>query len=380
VESIARRSLDGEDRMRVQEAAAASAQSNPESHLAEYAAHPDSFAGRYVSADLMKETFAAYRETPEARNRYNAAVHNAAAVLASEQLRRLLSIGPDAGAELVVLLTGIPGAGKTSAVITEQAFPEGHRAIYEGQLAKPETAFQKLDQVLQSGHQPVIVAVHAAPEDALRNTLRRFDIEGRGASIAVMADIQGRLPDAMEAVLQRYGTSVDIAINDNRDRRNPRTLAGWEHIAVLRSEGGRDAIEQRLRAELERQRGAISIAAWRQAHGASPLGPYLGLARQGASQRSAHDAGSGLQGSDRAAAFVHQRSAEALKAFPELAGSFQAVAAVAVEAVKRGLSLRAQQDLTAAAQERLHGYLAQGHVIGQSPSVAPTQPRRGRGR
>jgi hypothetical protein len=380
VELIATRSLDGEDRMRVQDAAIASAQSNPDVHLAEYVAHPDSFSGRYVSADLMKETFAAYRETPEARNRYNAAVHNSAAVLASEQLRRLLAVRPDADADLVVLLTGIPGAGKTSAVITEKAFPEGHRAIYEGQLARVETAFQKLDHVLQSGHQPVIVAVHAVPEDALRNTLRRFDIEGRGASIAVMADIQGRLPDAMETVRQRYGGSVGIAINDNRDRLNPRTLAGWEHIAVLRSEGGRDAIEQRLRAELERQRGAISIAAWRQAHGASPLGPYLGLARQGAGQRPAHDARSGLQGPDRAAAFVHYKPAEALKAFPVLAGSFQAVAAVAAEAARRGLNLRVQQDLTAAAQERLHGYLAQGHVIEQAPSVAPTQPRRGRGR
>lgn len=368
--------------MRVQDAAIASAQSDPEAHLAQYVSYPEAFGGRYVSADLMKETFAAYRETPEARNRYNAAVHNAAAVLASEQLRRLLAAGPEAGAERVVLLTGIPGAGKTSTVINKATFPVGHRAIYEGQLAKPETAFQKLDQVLQSGHQPVIVVVHATPEDALRNTLRRFDIEGRGASIAVMADIQGRLPEAMEAVRQRYGGRVGFIVADNRDRQNPRTLAGWEHIATLQSEGAREAIEHQLRAELDRQRsaGAISIEAFRQAHGAAPLGPYLGLARRVPGEQPAHDARSGVQAAGRAAAFVYQKPAEALKAFADLAGSFQALTGVAAEAAKRGLSLRAQQDLIAAAQEKLLGYLAQGHVIGQAPSVVPTQPRRGRTR
>ena len=82
-----------------------------------YVADPRSFGGRYIAADLFKETFAAYAESRESRNRYNAPVHNSAAVLSAEQFRRVLRQADDPARDTVVLLTGIPGAGKTSSVL-----------------------------------------------------------------------------------------------------------------------------------------------------------------------------------------------------------------------------------------------------------------------
>ena len=144
-----------------------------------YAADPRSFGGRYVATDLFKETFAAYAASRESRNRYNAPVHNSAAVLSAEQFRRVLRQADDPARDTVVLLTGIPGAGKTSLVLAGGGLSPDTKAVFEGQLVKPETTIPKVQQVLDAGLRPVIIAVHATPESALRNTLKRFGEEGR---------------------------------------------------------------------------------------------------------------------------------------------------------------------------------------------------------
>lgn len=109
LETITRRSFSQPDRAEVQERVAQQVERDPQRFLALYAADPRSFGGRYVNSDLMKETFAEYRESPEARNRYNAVVHNAAAVLAAEQYRRAIANNSDPSRDTAVFLTGIPG-------------------------------------------------------------------------------------------------------------------------------------------------------------------------------------------------------------------------------------------------------------------------------
>jgi hypothetical protein len=364
MEPIAPRTFAQADRQAVHDAAVVSATTRTELHIDEYVRHPDAFGGRYVGADLFKETFASFRESAEARSRYNAPVHNAAAVLAAEQLRRMLALGPAADAEYVILLTGTPGAGKTSTVLNAGGFPPGVRAIYEGQLSNPATAMQKVEQVIDSGHRPAIVVVHPLPEEALRNTLRRFSIEGRGAGVGVMADIQGGLQASLAQVRARFGDDVDLFVNDVRDRANPRKLLGWKHLNILGSEGTRDDIEQRLRAELERQRvaGVVSVEAFRQAHGAAPLGPYLGLAGSSERGQLADEHGRRVPGPDRAAAFAHRVASEALTAHPELRGSYLALDALAVLAERAGMPLQARQEAIAKGQVVLHAELERGHI------------------
>ena len=182
------------DRAKVQDEAIASATNNTEEHIRRYIADPLSHGGRYVAADLFKETFPAFAQGPESRNRYNAPVHNAAAVLSAEQFRRRLADDRDPQQRLAILLTGIPGAGKTTSVLRGGELPADVRVIFEGQLVRPETTIPKVEQVLEAGLAPIIVVAHAMPEDALRNTLRRFAVHGRGAGIKVMADIQAGLP------------------------------------------------------------------------------------------------------------------------------------------------------------------------------------------
>lgn len=90
VESIQRKDFAQPDRAEVQDQVIRAVEANPEPFLAAYEVAPYNFGGRYVSADAFKDTFPQFGRSPEARNRYNAPVHNAAAVLASEQFRRAL--------------------------------------------------------------------------------------------------------------------------------------------------------------------------------------------------------------------------------------------------------------------------------------------------
>jgi len=275
LESIWRARFAAADRMAVQDAAARAAETDPAPFYARFAALPQSLGGRFISADTFKETFDAYRGNPAHRQRYNAPLHNTCAALANAWLRRVLRQPRAAGRDAVVLITGVPGAGKTAAVLaaagaSDAPLPPGIHAIYEGPLVKPQTALAKVQDVLEAGFQPIIVALHPAPEQALDNTLRRFAVTGRGASIHNMARLQGNLPDGLAAVHAAFGKAVTLRIIDRRDFGQPQPLAGWAHLPVLTSEGTREHIQQRLEKHLAALRQQLPAAAWRQASGLPP--------------------------------------------------------------------------------------------------------------
>ncbi len=177
---------------------------------------PRSFEGRYVNSDLMKETFPVYAQSPRARNYFNAVVHNAAAVLASEQFRRTIRNDADPARDTVIFLTGVPGAGKTTAVLSAGEIPPNVRVIYEGQLSNPAQALPKMAQALDAQLHIRIVAVHIQPERALFHTLRRFETEGRGASIEAIASIQGRLPEGLQVIQAHFGHAAQFCLIDRR--------------------------------------------------------------------------------------------------------------------------------------------------------------------
>ena len=79
--------------------------------------------------------------------------------MASEQFRRRVLDASNAEQDTVIFLTGVPGAGKTTAILSESQLESNVRMVYEGQLARPETVIPKIEQVLAAGLRPVIVAV-----------------------------------------------------------------------------------------------------------------------------------------------------------------------------------------------------------------------------
>ena len=204
------------------------------------------------------------------------------------------------------------------------------RLVFEGQMWRPETTFPKLQQALDAGLEPVLLVVHPQPEYALRNTFRRFSELGRGASIDTMANIQGGLPDGLEAVRDRFGEAVRLIVHDARDPDARRILAGWQNLPLLRSEGNRERIHQRLVAELERaeREGAIGVAHRQQALGDAPdLGA---VARRFAPETGGTRSQRGLEARDRAQAFLTLEAEDGVRRHPELASAYTALQAAAV--------------------------------------------------
>lgn len=272
LENIRYVNFDEPDRRRVQERAIESARAAPEKYIEAYRSDARSFEGRYVAADLFKETFPEFSASREARNRYNQPVHNTAAVLSSALFTENLRAPREPGRDTVYFLTGSPGAGKTSLMLKENRLPPDAVMVFEGQMSSFETSRDKIQKVLDAGYRPHIMVVHPSVKDALDKTLQRFYEEGRGSSIGTIARIVGGLPDSLSQLGAYFGNNLLLDIIDVRDRSNPVNLQGFENINVLRSEGNHEHIQQRLHSRIDQQReaGRIDDAAYRQAAGLPP--------------------------------------------------------------------------------------------------------------
>lgn len=271
LQPIRRQPYSEPDRAAAQERIAAAIEQDPEPFFEAYRALPESHDGRYICSDLFKETFPEFASSPEGRARYNNPLHNSAAVLAAGQLDRKFS-EHDPVRNQAVFLTGIPGAGKTSAVKEGRGLPENVRAVYEGQLADA-SALAKIQGALDAGLKPVVTVVHIAPELALQNSLSRFAREGRGASLHAMARIQSELPQGLGKIRDTFGEQVQFTVVDRTaGLNNSVQQSGWHQLSKIEV-GSYDDIYQRLSTALEQhhQAGTISEDAYRQARGQSTL-------------------------------------------------------------------------------------------------------------
>lgn len=271
---IQRRDFSEPDRNQVQEMAIKAVQEYPQEFFERYetlkndSGKNKTFEGRYICADMFKECFALFNRSAEDANRYNASIHNAAAVLAAEQFTKMLEPEKrEPGRDTVIFLTGIPGAGKTSSCMMNRQLPADCHMIFEGQLARPEPSILKIKQVLDAGFKARIMVVHAKPEDALDRTFKRFESEGRGATISLMADLQANLPNGLQVIHERFGEQAAIDISDIRS--TPKRITGWENLNLLKSEGSCEQIKERLVVRLEehKTRGTVTQACYDQAYG-----------------------------------------------------------------------------------------------------------------
>ena len=388
MEPIKRLVFSDGDRQAVHDAVVAAVEADPKPFLAAYKRNPETFGGRYVCADSFKDTFEQFRATRESRNRYNGPVHNAAAVLSAEQYRRALRDDMDPARESAIFLTGVPGAGKTTAVVSD-GFPENCRVIFEGQMSRPEPSIEKIQQAIDAGLKPAIVVVHVEPELALQRTFRRFDEYGRGASIQVMAEIQSKLPEGLKTIHDQFGETVSLTIHDNRKPGQHRALQGWEHLNLLSKEGNHDHITQRLTAELDRQYGAgkITDACYRQAKGASPIGPGMVGQSDPKNQRNsvergftqgnseAHEVGAAAR-HPRARAFEQLSHEDAVKAHPELTGAVRELANKTAAIIQAGAGgAQWQAEAVATVRADIQGRLDAGRIPPLPPVQAQLAPQ-----
>lgn len=102
LEGIRANAYEQADRKNVQAAVMLAVQKDPQWFIEEYKRHPESFKGRYVAADLFKETFQEHAASRESRNRYNGPVHNSVAVLSAELFKQNLTDNSEPARDVVV--------------------------------------------------------------------------------------------------------------------------------------------------------------------------------------------------------------------------------------------------------------------------------------
>ena len=298
---IVRRVFKEPDRMAAQEQIIRAVMADPLHFLHQYCQDLRTFEGRYINSDLMKETFQLYRASKEARNYYNLPVHNAAAALAAMQFSVVVQSRAHPEQVVMHFVTGTPGSGKTTVIQEHGMLPNNVRGVYEGQLVD-ENAIYKIREALDAGLRARISVVHTTPETALDNAINRFNLVGRGASIALIANILGDLPAGLHRIHKQYGGAVTLDILDKRDQFNVKILEGWKHLYILQSEGGRERIKTRLSEYLEAIRGRISAACYDQATGRAPVfrgrdkTEPSGVVAESSGQQQADGLGPGIPG------------------------------------------------------------------------------------
>ena len=267
IEPIIRRIFSQPDRAAVQEQVCLAVEADPDRSLAAYHLDSRSFQGRYVNSDLMKKMFSEYNASREYRNRYNLPVHNAAAVLAASQFRAAIADDSVPDRTNALFLTGVPGAGKTTAVLANRdQFPQDARTLCEGQLSDPVNAIPKFEVALGCGLDVEIVAIHVLSEQVLANTILRFEREGRGATIEALARIQGYLPSGLQRIYARFGDKIGFSVVDKRDMMKVFRYRGWEAVSLLESEGDYEHIKRKL-TEAQYAAHLITPGAYQQAFG-----------------------------------------------------------------------------------------------------------------
>ncbi|HHX2540385.1 TPA: KfrB domain-containing protein [Neisseria subflava] len=236
--------------------------------LSLYGQHADTEGGRYVCADTFKELFPAF-ENKEDRATVNNAIHNSAAVLSSTQFDEVLKRDEPQKKE-VIFVTGIPGSGKTSTV-KNMMMQDTTKLLFEGQLARPQSAFRKIEQCLDRGLEVTIVAVSMRAERASDNTYKRFNEYGRGASIGIMADIQANLPNGLSQIRDKFGDAVKI-VGINQDR-NSEFIDKFDDVIKMLSLGSQEQILGRLAEKIQSDfdSGKISRECFNQAKGSMDL-------------------------------------------------------------------------------------------------------------
>lgn len=203
-----------------------------EEYLQKYKNMPQSFGGRYICADLFKETFDIYSVDSSTRNFYASVIHNSAAVLSNELFQRLAE---DSSISKCIFLTGIPGAGKSffvQSLIVNGELPKD-TMVFEGDINSLDTIKQKMQKILDNHKKIYIIVLNPTLELAYRNMMERLHEIGRGASMHTMARIASGLKCSLKELNRFFEGNLQIGIYNKLSNTDITIQEGIENINSL---------------------------------------------------------------------------------------------------------------------------------------------------
>ncbi len=214
------------------------AEENEEKHIQDYNELESSFNGKYICADLMKETFPIYTKSIDSRKRFSEVVHNSCACLAAEAFERQAKKMHDEvldnqnDRKKCIFLTGVPGAGKSYLIqsIVFSGVLGDNIMVYEGDITTPSIK-EKMQLIKDLDMDIMILVVNPTLELAQANAIRRHFEIGRGASSQTMARIMSKLPNAVRELSEEF--DFTLGIFNKKTNYDTYSQVGFEHVDTL---------------------------------------------------------------------------------------------------------------------------------------------------
>jgi hypothetical protein len=203
----------------------------------------------------VKELFVQYRQD---RTQFTRAVHNTSAALADAIFRHKLQQPTNRaqGKDRVLLVTGVPGAGKTTTFGKDPTtFDSSACLSFESNISDPEIAFPRIDAILNANYKPVVVVLYADPTTCLARVVRRAKQIGRVVDIDYIASLHKLINVVIRKIRAKYGGRVPIKILDNSvDGRKPINYDNIDILDVVEYKGSLQELKEMLRRQLDELR------------------------------------------------------------------------------------------------------------------------------
>ena len=241
-------------------------------------ADPDGLAQRYqarfgkvVGADHAKTLFGEDYTDPESRTRHTQAVHQPSSALAHHIFEtRMQAASPG---DLILMLSGGPGSGKTSSIRNIPELPDVAHTIYDSNLTRRDGATRDIEAALDANLDVGIVHVLRDPVVAFRDgVVPRAETQGRIVTIDQHVRNHGQARETFRALQKQYADNdrVGFTVIDNRGSA-PEVVG----VDVLNHEEyNEDDVRRRITHALEdaHATGRISDAVYAATKGASAQG------------------------------------------------------------------------------------------------------------
>lgn len=196
IDNIWKRGFKDPDMLRVEEETRSETSANTEKYINKYKELEQSRNGNYISSDLMKLVFEKYANDIEYRRKYNLAVSNSAACLASRAFKVAIS---NPKVKHCIFVAGAYGSGKSFLI---QSLYEKNKeelkecVVYEGSITS-KSIDEKIDTVLKCGITPSMIILNPTLELSMKNIKERAKRIGRDVRkedcVFVYANIYGAL-------------------------------------------------------------------------------------------------------------------------------------------------------------------------------------------
>jgi len=227
--------------------------------IEEYAAHPESKAGRIINTDVAREMSPQYRED---RTR-SADVHEPSSKFMKRLFADKLSQPTPKGMDnTVVFSAGGTGAGKTTALtVLEKIDPALAKAemIYDTNMNKFSTADQKIKQALEAKRKVRIIYTYRDPAEALEHgalarATRMEKEKGSGRTVPIGEHLKTHMGSrqVIEELQKKYAKNrrVSIQIVDNSLGKGKARASQLDKLPKLEE----NDVKRRLYETLERVR------------------------------------------------------------------------------------------------------------------------------